>query len=460
MAQLSEEQKDALGVYEDETKNLLLLGAGGTGKSYLITNYFRHSSVITAMTGVAAFSIHGITLHSFLGIGTGKQNIAFLMKKVRRNRNAVTRIRSVSSLVIDEISMMSASLFEKIDQLCKDIRRCYHKPFGGIRIVLSGDFLQLLPIFDENEDGKLIFESTLFKTMFQSENTVLLNKNYRQGNSNVFHERLMRLRCGQYSEDDVSAFFEIMSTRNLENGTHLVSSKRRANEINQQWMKKLDSEERTFDAKYETTGKNENTKNWLEEELWTQMEQRDLNRVVLKKGCRVMLVVNLDVESGLVNGRTGEVVGFVDEYPKVRFANTTLVITSTTISLEHEDCVCTVTFLPLLLSYALTIHKSQSLTLDTAVMELGDCFAEHMVYVALSRVRRMEDVILKSFVPTKIRVNQKVMEFYNHMIKNVSIEKSVPDSEETGRDEPVQNTRKAASGFSEIQKKGKDWLYL
>lgn len=421
--ELSESQKRALIIYENK-EHVLLLGPGGTGKSYLITNYFRSSSVITAMTGVAAFSIRGITLHSFLGIGTGKQDIAFLLRRLRKNRNAVKRIRTTSSLVIDEISMMSASLFEKIDHLCKEIRKCYHKPFGGIRIILSGDFFQLLPIFTEKDsDTRLLFESTLFQSIFTPQNTILLDYNFRQNDKGSFHQMLMRIRTGVFTKDDIHSITQLLSQSQEDGGgVYLVSSKQRANEINYGCMNELQTDEKIFDAVYETSGNDENTKKWLEEELWTQMEQRDLNRVVIKQGCRVMLVVNLDVETGLVNGRTGEVIGFVDtNYPRVQFGNTVVVITPTNISLEHDDSICAVTFLPLILSYAITIHKSQSLTLDSAIMELGGCFAEHMVYVALSRVRKMENVHLKSFYASKIRVNPKVKLFIDTLLSDTHL---------------------------------------
>jgi len=414
--ELSESQKRALLIYENK-EHVLLVGPGGTGKSYLITNYFRSSSVITAMTGVAAFSVRGITLHSFLGIGTGTQTIALLLRRLRKNRNAVKRIRTTTSLVIDEISMMSAELFEKIDHLCKEIRKCYHKPFGGIRIILSGDFFQLLPIFSEKDsDTRLLFESKLFQSMFTSENTILLDHNFRQNDKGVFHQILMRIRTGVFTKDDIDSITQLLSN-SQQNGVYLVSSKQRASEINYGYMDELQTDEKIFDAVYETSGNDNNTKKWLEDELWTQMEQRDLNRVILKKGCRVMLVVNLDVETGLVNGRTGEVIGFVDNnYPRVQFGDTVVVITPTNISLEHDDCICAVTFLPLILAYAITIHKSQSLTLDSAIMELGGCFAEHMVYVALSRVREMENVHLKSFYASKIRVNPRVKQFVDTLL--------------------------------------------
>jgi len=412
---LSEDQETALMVYQAGA-NLLLIGAGGTGKSFLITKIFRESSVITSTTGVSAFNVRGITIHSFLGIGTGSAPFDVLLRRVRKNRAAVDRIRTATSVVIDEVSMLSASLFEKMDRLCRWIRTRPDAPFGGIRLVLSGDFFQLSPVFDDSsDDHRLVFESPVFTEMFGPDNTVILRHNHRQDHAGAFHSLLMRVREGEHTTDDIDALTSRLDTTTPAEGlggVHLVSTKLRAAEINAHNMSMLSTDPVLFESKFACSGGTEANRQWLMDELWSQLEQRDLNRVVLKKGCSVMLVMNMDVESGLVNGRTGVVSDIIKNHPVVSFdGGDPIIITPTTMSIDHNGATCTATFTPLIPAYALTIHKSQSLTLDRAILELGGCFTDHMVYVALSRVRTIDGISLLTFNPKKIRVNPSVVSY-------------------------------------------------
>ena len=134
----------------------------------------------------------------------------------------------------------------------------------------------------------------------------------------------------------------------------------------------------------------------------------------MRKGCRVLLIKNLDVSIGLVNGSIGTVEDIRGDAVTVHFDNgVTEVISKVEWELEIDNSKVICTQIPLMLAYSITIHKSQSLSLDKAVLDLGDCFCNHMVYVALSRVRSLEGVFLKSFNPKKITVNSILLEFTN-----------------------------------------------
>lgn len=415
-------------------KNLVITGAGGSGKSHLIKVFIEHIKTrtdkviyFTATTGIAAYNIGGITINALLGLGTGKGHVDTLISKIKKQRSLVARICSMDILIIDEISMMSADLFEKIHVILKYFRRD-SRLFGGIQVLLSGDWYQLKPVFKETDtDTRLLFESELFKKHFEK-NTIELKKNWRQIDDNQYSNILSRIRTGDHTEKDI----QILKTRLVpdfpKDTIRLVSSNAKANKINNQNIKSLPTQKYNFTAEFSgISGETLRFKDFLYEyesniykagitdeyklervllnELYNQLDQRGLNKLTLCEGARVMLVKNTDVERGLVNGAVGSVIQFekVTGYPIVRFDNG---ITSTIKPIEWELEIGGVKVksiqIPLMLAWSITIHKSQSLTLDSAVMDLADCFTDGMVYVALSRVRKLADIYLESFNESKI----------------------------------------------------------
>lgn len=410
---LSDTQRRAYDFFKNG-ENVLILGPAGTGKSTCLKTFYEYSRMngknisITATTGIAAYNIEGITIHSFMGFGTGKSAVETLFRKMNKKKDIIDRLRQIDILVIDEISMLSAELFEKIDTLCRRVRKNI-KPFGGIQLVCSGDLLQLLPVFKTKGaypdlDTRLIVESELFQKVFKK-NTVTLCQNFRQENSD-FSKILNRIRVCRYTENDIS-MIESRKKQVPPSGTiNLVTSNKKASVINTRHLDLINSQPFYFTANMKKSGADTDTLNVLESELVLQFENRSLMTLELKVGTRVMLVKNLDTIIGLVNGAIGTVVEFRSGNPVVKFDNGyTKCIEKVEWSLELGENKCVALQVPLILAWCITIHKSQSLTLDSAVLDLDDCFCEHQVYVALSRLRSLDGLFLKSFQKSKITIN-------------------------------------------------------
>lgn len=419
--ELSDTQRLAFSKFRSG-ESLLILGSAGTGKSRLIKEFQKYikrndqskTMYITSTTGISAYNISGITINSFMGIGTGDAPIEVLLKRLRYKIGIKDRIRRTDILVIDEISMMSANLFEKINVIFQTLRKS-RLPFGGIQLILTGDFLQLETIFsNSNPDNRFIIESELFKRMF-AKSTVVLKENFRQRSDNKYIDILMRIRRAEQTNADILQLKNRLLKGDEQKGdiVHLVSSNWKAQQINTERLASINSPESYYETVYVKTG-DKDTCELLQRELQSQFSQRGIETVALRRGCRVLLIKNLDVSNGLVNGSIGTVEDLFTEGVKVKFDNgVTQIINRVEWEIELDNARVVLQQIPLMLAYSITIHKSQSLSLDNAVLDLADCFCNHMVYVALSRVRSLSGLYLKSFNPKKITVNPKLLEFIN-----------------------------------------------
>lgn len=439
-ADLNKQQKGALEKFKIG-ENILLIGQAGCGKSKCIKTMFDYNFTsfqetrykkmyLCATTGVAAYNIGGMTIHSFLGIGTGEQDIQFLIRKVQRNKNIAERLRTDHILVIDEVSMMSASLFEKINILYKTFRR-NNNFFGGIQVILVGDFLQTECIFNEKiqriEDKRLLIESPVFLENFTSKNTIQLTENFRQKGDTFFQELLSRIRTGKPTAEDllllknkcINFQSELKLLPKGVNPVYLVSSNAAANSINSRNIEQIREAYTHYTCIFSEKGPDSKVIDTLKKELEHQLKIRGLTKLSLKKGCRIMLIRNIDTDLGLINGSLGSILDLNSSSAYVAFDNGIKTwVTAAESSLELDNNIVKVNQLPLILSYSITIHKSLSLTLDHAIMELGSCFCNHMVYVAMSRVKSLDTLFLKSFDPSKITVNQKILK-YLEATKNI-----------------------------------------
>jgi ATP-dependent DNA helicase PIF1 len=418
----SDDQKRAF-IKLKEGQTLLVTGEGGTGKSHLIKVFVEwvrtqtsKTIYITATTGISSYNIGGITINSFMGIGTGVGDCEALLHKVRRQKQTTKRLREMDILIIDEISMMSAEFFEKLNYILCAVRR-NNLLFGGVQLLLSGDFLQLLPVFNKNDtDRRLIFQSDLFRNTFTKSNTISLEKNWRQMEDKTYSELLKRIRYGIFTEDDIKLLNDrTCTTPPSDCAIRLVSSNKKANDINKTNLDKILVTQKSMEykASYLSNFTEENEVfHLLQKELSFQLAQRDMENIRLAKGARVMLVKNIDVENGLVNGATGIIKDFEWGFPVVKFdSGQEVLVKETEWELEINSYKMIARQVPLMLAWAITTHKSQSLTFNSAIMDLSDCFTDAMVYVALSRVRTLSGIYLSSFDPRKITVNQKTIEF-------------------------------------------------
>lgn len=433
-------QKKAFELFK-EGKSLLMLGVAGSGKSVciktmqeynnnIINDNIHKNMVLTSTTGISSYHILGQTIHSFMGIGTGERSIDFLLNKVMRNDKIVERIKSTDILVIDEISMLSAILFEKIDLICKHVRKS-KKFMGGMQIILTGDLLQNMPIFNQSyeigklegeQDKRLIIDSKIFTKEFNKKNNniIVLKENFRQKSDLLFMQILSRIRIGEHLKEDIELLnkkcveFENHSFEKIP--VHLVTTNKKAQYINEKNLDNLKGKNIIFNSKFQKESSDLQLAEILENELKTQFRQRGIDNITLKSGARVMLIKNLDTANGLVNGAIGTVEKINKKTVDVIFDNgIKKLIEYSEWTLEINNTIIKAKQIPLILAYALTISKSQSLTLEEAIMDLSDCFTEHQVYVALSRVKSLNGLYLKSFDEKKIWINLKMKTY----LKNI-----------------------------------------
>jgi ATP-dependent DNA helicase PIF1 len=424
MIKLSPDQAKALETFKSG-KNLLVIGAGGCGKSRFIKELERYvvretskNIVISATTGVASSNVQGVTINSFMGIGNGDADIDVLLKRVLRKRAIVDRLRTTDVLIIDEFSMMSAELFEKINKVFQAVYK-NRKAFGGVQVVLTGDLCQLLPVFNKNQnlyadqDTRIVFESKVFSEMFnkKKENIINLTTNFRQDDKD-FVQMLLRIRSGDHTAADIELLLKRLITNNaLHDTTHLVVSNKKAHDINIKNLNQINKPAHFYAAIFNEHGDPDVCKE-LRGDLHSQFLQKGVVNTELKVGARVMLIKNLVVESGLVNGSTGTIASFDNGFPTVQFDNgIKQLIGLAEWKLEFGNSHVIVRQVPLMLAWASTIHKAQGITLEKATIDLCDAFCDGHVYVALSRVKSINGLYLKSFDPTRIIVSEKVKEY-------------------------------------------------
>jgi ATP-dependent DNA helicase PIF1 len=318
--------------------------------------------------------------------------------------------------------MMSAEIFEKLNTLFQTLRGS-RRLFGGIQLVLSFDILQLQPVFkDYTKDTRLIIESDIFIKSFNKEkcNIIVLKKSFRQESDVEFKNLLNEIRVGKVTEKTLSH----LEKRNikhhdkelLKNLIELVPTNRQANDINDYKINLLSTPLKTFTATIKKSGVNTDLENILEREITTQLKSKNAFLLQIKVGAKVMLIKNLDVSSGLVNGSTGTIKNFMNNDIQIEFDNgITHFIKKEEFKIEAENCHVIALQYPLILAYGISIHKSQSLTLPSAILDLDRCFAFHHVYVALSRLKSLDGLYLRSFNPNKIVVDSNCLEWVNDM---------------------------------------------
>ena len=402
-------------------QSIFLTGSGGTGKSFLLSKVYdamksrcSRGLSLTALTGCAALLLHpsARTLHSWAGIGLGDVSATTLIEKAKRNRRAAMRWKMTDCLVIDEVSMMTPDLFEKLDAVGRAIRR-RPEPFGGLQLVLVGDFFQLPPV--TRGETIFLFESPLWTSLALPIHE--LTDIHRQKDP-VFQAILTEARRGSLSKESL----EMLGTRmgldysGLKIQPSMVFTRRaEVHDLNLKHFGALTTEQRTYTVKTVAEGKA--LSNPYAE---TAIEKLDKTapyhaEITLAIGAQVMLITNLQ-EQGLVNGSRGVVSGFGPEpsrYPLVEF-RTGVVLLVEPASWGTPDVPNLFrSQIPLILAYAVTVHKTQGSTLDCALIDVGRRTFEYgQAYVALSRVKEMGSLFIHDLDPEAFRAHPKVKAFY------------------------------------------------
>lgn len=443
MNTLSHEQTLAFDAVR-EGKNVFLTGGGGTGKTFLINAIYRDMPrlrvretglgvkvCVTALTGCAAILLgpHAKTVHSWAGIGLGKDTVENHVSMIRKNGRAKKNWAYTDILVIDEISMMPPDLFEKLDKIGRIMRRCPHTPFGGIQLALCGDFLQLPPVI-KGGDLKFCFESPLWNDTVEFE--IELTEIHRQ-TDDTFRTVLQEARMGSLSKESIAILDSRVGLnwkKNRIRPTLLFPRRAEVDAINEANLKALVGEKKCFKAGFVLSPDAPPTFNLRDEDFLQRVLRYDKNSMYdaeldLVVGAQVMLLTNVDFTRSLVNGSRGVIVEFIGDsthYPVVEFM-TGERVTVAPAQWEIDDYKGVFrTQIPLTLAYALTDHKAQGLTLDCALIDIGaNIFEYGQAYVALSRVRSLEGLYIHAFEPGAILAHPRVLSFYEEMRKRSAL---------------------------------------
>ena len=442
--ELSKEQQIAFDKYI-QGHNIFITGPGGSGKSALIRlindHAYKHFKgiYVTAMTGCAAVLLNckAKTLHSWAGIGLGNGTIEQLVTKIKKNKFAKALWKSTDILVVDEVSMLSLKLFNVLNAIGKAVRN-NPNPFGGIQLVFSGDFFQLPPVGDKDETDtqRFCFESDDWNAVFRPQCQIQLIKIFRQTDE-IYSTILNQIREGKIrrkSNDLILQYVGRPLDPNLvAEPTKLFPTRVKVENINNTKMSALQSDEKEFKIKYlkdlEMTRAERATRcDYSDKDIQMELEFLANNLICekemkLKIGAQVMSIINIQSDRGLdvCNGSQGIITGFcaVSGCPQVKFNNGIEMIMTRNIWQSDKIPGIGVSQVPLILAWALTIHKSQGATLDAAEIDVGSGIFEcGQTYVALSRVKSLDGLYLTSFDASKIRINRKVKEFYDNLTLN------------------------------------------
>lgn len=387
-------QEKALSILKSG-KNIFLTGSAGTGKTYVLNQYIQYLKErripvsITASTGIAATHLEGTTIHAWSGIGIKNSLSIANLRELREKKYLKKNIETSSVLIIDEISMLHKKQFDMVNEVLRFFRET-DDPFGGIQLVISGDFFQLPPIGDYGEINRDKF-SFMSQAWLDAKFTICyLTEQFRQ-TDNQLNEILNEIRSGSVSQRTKA----ILSSNNNEitsiEPTKLYTHNIDVDRINTEQLQLIKGKNKILRAKIKGNLK-------LAETVKKSILAPE--NLILKIGAKVMFVKN-NYEKGYLNGSLGNVIKFNKEnIPIVRLLN------GYEITAEHEEwriedekgrLLVSYTQIPLRLAWAITVHKSQGMTLDSATMDLSKTFEKGQGYVALSRVKSLSGLNLKGY---------------------------------------------------------------
>lgn len=486
---LSIEQRCAIQQFEDGD-SLFITGEGGTGKTLLIRHLVNVAKrqyrkiQVCAMTGCAALLLecNARTIHSWSGIKLATGTVDEIVEGVIRNHAARNAWRTTDVLVIDEVSMMSTRIFNILNTVGKRLRKS-SRPFGGIQVVMVGDFFQLPPVSRTDSclegDDKFCFEAEDWESVFSMDNHIVLKTIFRQ-DDHVLRRILGSIRKGIVRKEDVNVLKSLVDKKYDKEAhggvlpTKLLPTKYKVDTINTRMFNDLegDTVSYSFERKTNCTtyydGREKNIpspvlakcRKLTQQKIGFELDSLTNNtpcvkELELKKGANVMCTINLNLDKGICNGSIGTVVDFkesedetIQPAPIVLFSNGCRIVMPKKYWQSEDYPTLAIGQYPLCLAWAITIHKIQGATLSMAEIDIGSSIFEcGQTYVALSRVKSLSGLYLSSFDPKKIKVHKKVKEFY----------KSIPEVEYEDENDEIKD-EKESSDKSKIKEEKSEEL--
>ncbi|MFA6183814.1 MAG: helix-turn-helix domain-containing protein [Parcubacteria group bacterium] len=390
-------------------ENVFLTGSAGTGKTFVINQYIDYlrergvEPAIVAPTGIAASHIGGKTIHSFFSVGIREYIDDYYLGWMKRQLFLQKRLKNLKVLIIDEISMVSPELFISMDRILRAFQD-ENKPFGGIQVVLSGDFFQLPPVSKIFKEIKFVWQTDLWKN--SNLKICYLKEKFRQSDD-VLINILDEIRAGEVSEDSMDIFRSRYKKKLADNFTitKLYTHNIDVDRINNEELDKLAGRAVIFKAS--TKGSKQNIEKIFKGSLVNE-------EVRLRKEATVIFIKN-NYEEGYINGTLGKIIGFQKEknLPIVEILSGRKIVVSPeewVLEDEKGKVKAVVKQFPLKLAWALTIHKSQGMTLDAAEIDLSKTFEIGQGYVALSRIKSIEGLRLMGLNDIALKVDELVLE--------------------------------------------------
>lgn len=407
----NEDQQDALKALAAD-RNIFLTGPAGTGKSFVIRRYLdgldkKHAPPLLASTGAAAVLIGGRTFHSFFGLGIMEGGIEKTIERVVDSSWVTRRIKKAKEIVIDEISMIHPNAFMAANRIAQLVKE-NPAPFGGMRLILIGDFFQLPPVDRFEKSVPWLFESDLWLSLDLK--TIALDKSMRTEDQ-AFVAMLNQLRFGKLTKE-LQDFLQAHTRKAPEGfkGTMLFGRKAPVESYNQKRLEALPGKLWEFETEMTVAKHVKTPKETLSS--YSPLPES----LVLKEGALVMLRKN-DMEGRYVNGSLALITKIAEQKIDLEL------LSGGAVSLEKDtfqildgdgNTICTIRNFPLTLGWATTIHKAQGASIDRLCVNLRSLWENGQAYVALSRAKSPEHLYIEEWGPESVKADARVKEFYGN----------------------------------------------
>jgi ATP-dependent DNA helicase PIF1 len=400
-------QETAFGILK-AGRNVFLTGSAGTGKTYIINKYVQYLKerdvrpAIVAPTGIAASHINGVTIHSFFGIGIRENVDDYFLDNLLQKEYLYKRLNKIKVLIIDEISMVSPELFSSIDKILRAFLAS-DKPFGGVQIILSGDFFQLPPISRGVREKKFAWQSKSWEDV--DLRFCYLEEKFRQSDNSLI-DILEEIRSGAVSKKSIEILNSCYKKELLKKfkASKLYTHNIDVDRLNYEELSLLPGGVKIFQSIKKGSKKN------IERIFNSSLVVEELK---IKKGAVVIFIKN-NYEAGYINGTLGRVINFnkITGSPIVEiFSGRKITAEPDEWGIENDrgEVKAVVKQIPLKLAWALTVHKSQGMTLDAAEIDLSKTFEAGQGYVALSRIKSLEGLRLMGLNDMALKVDELVL---------------------------------------------------